>query len=197
MSPRVPPDKTLSSAASLYTNESTCLIIDLTLHTLSRSRCTGWAAAPREHPWIFRTPRLPGLRESSSSASASWIFSVMTRSRAFIFSFSPFLFLSFLLAPSCHARENDAITNKRTRGNRGSPLRVRFTSAPLPFSSPARGMSLSPSSALVRFTPSLCRSLSLSRSQARTSAHFLIRSSRLVAHTSDCFFRSPSRAKTD
>lgn len=92
MSPRVPPDKTLSSAASLYTNESTCLIIDLTLHTLSRSRCTGWAAAPREHPWIFRTPRLPGLRESSSSASASWIF--------FIFSFSPFLFLSFLLAPS-------------------------------------------------------------------------------------------------
>lgn len=34
--PLVPPDKTLSSATSLYTNESTCLIIDLTLHSLDR-----------------------------------------------------------------------------------------------------------------------------------------------------------------
>jgi len=46
--PLVPPDKTLSSAASLYTNESTCLIIDLTLHSLDRDVPGGFH--PPEHP---------------------------------------------------------------------------------------------------------------------------------------------------
>lgn len=77
MSPRVPPDKTLSSAASLYTNESTCLIIDLTLHTLSRSRCTGWAAPRVSIRGFFALPDFRGF-EFSSSASASWISRIYT-----------------------------------------------------------------------------------------------------------------------
>lgn len=94
------------------------------------------------------------------------------------FSFFLLLLLSLSLFLLSRSRKNDAITNKRD--NRGSPLRVRFTSAPLPFSSPARGMSLSPSSALVRLAVPLpiFLSLSLSLSRRRERAHFLIRSSR-------------------
>lgn len=68
---------------------------------------------------------------------------------SFIFFYFLFFF-SLLLASLSRSRERRDY--EQTRDNRESLLRVRFTSAPLPFSSPARGMSLSLSSALVRFT---------------------------------------------
>lgn len=56
----MPPDKTLSSAASFYTNESTCLIIDLTLHTLDRDVPGGRSTAKTIRKAFAHSRSLPG-----------------------------------------------------------------------------------------------------------------------------------------